>query len=78
MKRAPRDAAAAQPTTLRRARQIFEAEYIAEVLRQHADNASRAARVLGISRVTLQTKIRAYELRKGSTSASRSGRTAGT
>jgi len=77
-KRTPRGAAVAHPTTLRRARQVFEAEYIAEVLRQNANNASRAARVLGISRVTLQTKIKAYELRKASKSASRTGRTAGT
>jgi hypothetical protein len=34
--------------------------------------------VLGISRVTLQTKIKAYELRKASKSASRTGRTTGT
>jgi len=70
-------APSAHPTTLRRARQLFEADYIAEVLRQNANNASRAARVLGISRVTLQTKIRAYELRKTSKSARRAGHPSG-
>ena len=64
-KRSARAAAGAQPMTLRRARQLFEAEFIADVLRQNANNASRAARLLGISRVTLQTKIRDYDLRKG-------------
>ena len=73
-KRTPRGTAAAQPTTLRRARQQFEAEYIGEVLRQNGNNASRAAGLLAISRVTLQTKIRAYGLRKGSKPAPRPGR----
>jgi len=33
------------------------------VLRQHSGNATRAARALGISRVTLQVKIKEYGLR---------------
>ncbi len=70
-KRATRSVLPPQATSLRRARQLFEAEFIAEVLRQNGNNASRAARVLGISRVTLQTKIRVYELRKASKSAAR-------
>jgi transcriptional regulator with GAF, ATPase, and Fis domain len=73
-KRPTRGPANNQPMTLRRARELFEAEYIAEVLRQNANNASRAARLLGISRVTLQTKIRAYELRKASKPVARPGR----
>jgi transcriptional regulator with GAF, ATPase, and Fis domain len=77
-RRATRSASPAPPMTLRRARQLFEAEYIAEALRRNGNNASRAARVLGVSRVTLQTKIRAYELRKASKGASRDGRKAGT
>jgi transcriptional regulator with GAF, ATPase, and Fis domain len=63
-KRLARSPVGAQPMTLRRARHLFEAEYIADVLRQNGNNASRAARLLGISRVTLQTKIREYKLRK--------------
>jgi Nif-specific regulatory protein len=53
----------AQPTTLRTARERFEREFIAGVLRQNGGNASRTARVLGISRVMLQTKIKHYGLR---------------
>lgn len=76
VKRTPRGAAPAQPTTLRLARQQFESEYIGDILRQNANNASRTARILGISRVTLQTKIRAYGLRKASKPAVRSSRPA--
>jgi Nif-specific regulatory protein len=64
----------ASPTTLRRARELFEGQYIGNVLRQNGNNASRAARVLGISRVTLQTKIRAYKLRQTSKPAPRISR----
>jgi len=71
VKRPARAGTGVQAATLRRARQLFEAEYIAEVLRQHANNASRAARALGISRVTLQTKIREYALRKVTEPAAR-------
>ncbi len=73
-KHTPRGSISAQPTTLRRARQLFESQYIADVLGQHANNASRAARLLGISRVTLQTKIREYGLRKAPKPVGRSSR----
>jgi Nif-specific regulatory protein len=48
---------------LRRARELFEREYVGQVLAQHGGNATRAAKVLGISRVMLQKKIRQYGLR---------------
>jgi len=48
---------------LRRARELFEREYLAHVLARHGGNASRAAKTLGISRVMLQRKIRSYSLR---------------
>jgi transcriptional regulator with PAS, ATPase and Fis domain len=49
--------------TLKQARLTFEREYVAEVLRQHHDNAVQAAKALGISRQMLQTKIKEYGLR---------------
>jgi DNA-binding NtrC family response regulator len=48
---------------LRRARELFEREYVGQVLAQHGGNASRASKTLGISRVMLQKKIRLYGLR---------------
>jgi Nif-specific regulatory protein len=51
--------------SLLRARASFEARYIAEVLRQQQGNVSRAAKVLGLSRVMLQRKMKAYGLRSG-------------
>ena len=48
---------------LRRAREGFEASYIAQVLRQHDGNVTHAARALGISRVALQNKMKEYALR---------------
>ena len=57
---------AAAPTTdgfLLRARAAFEARYISEVLRQQKGNVSRAANALGLSRVMLQRKMKAYGLR---------------
>jgi len=66
---APRVALPSADLSLRRAREVFEREYVAHVLAQHGGNASRAAKVLGISRVMLQRKIRIYGLReKGSSS----------
>jgi DNA-binding NtrC family response regulator len=61
----------AAATTLKQAREVFEEEYIIEILRQNNGNASRAAKVLGISRVMLQKKIKIYGLRAkmGSTEA---------
>jgi Nif-specific regulatory protein len=50
--------------TLRRARDLFERDFIARVLSQHGGNASRAARALGISRVMLHKKLRAYGMRR--------------
>jgi len=50
-------------TSLLRARSAFEARYITEVLRQQGGNVSRAARALGLSRVMLQRKMKAYGLR---------------
>jgi transcriptional regulator with GAF, ATPase, and Fis domain len=48
---------------LRQARELFERDFVAQVLAQHGGNASRAAKTLGISRVMLQKKIRLYGLR---------------
>jgi transcriptional regulator with GAF, ATPase, and Fis domain len=48
---------------LREARADFEARYIAEVLAHNGGNVSRTAAVLGISRISLQRKIKEYGLR---------------
>ncbi|HTQ26459.1 MAG TPA: sigma 54-interacting transcriptional regulator [Candidatus Binataceae bacterium] len=48
---------------LRRARAAFEADYIARVLDQHNGNVSRAAVALGLSRASLQKKMKEYGLR---------------
>jgi DNA-binding NtrC family response regulator len=48
---------------LRRARAAFEADYIARVLDQHQGNVSRAAVALGLSRASLQKKMKEYALR---------------
>jgi transcriptional regulator with GAF, ATPase, and Fis domain len=48
---------------LRRARAAFEADYIARVLDQHQGNVSRAAVALGLSRASLQKKMKEYGLR---------------
>jgi Nif-specific regulatory protein len=58
-------AAATAPNggSLLRARAAFEARYIAEVLRQQKGNVSRTAKALGLSRVMLQRKMKAYGLR---------------
>jgi Nif-specific regulatory protein len=53
-----------RPGALRRARAEFEARFIAEALRQHAGNVSRTARALGLSRVSLQKKMKGYGLRE--------------
>ena len=49
--------------SLKQARTNFEREYIAEVLKNHGGNATRAAQSLGISRQMLQRKIKTYALR---------------
>src|SRR5271163_2898762 len=48
---------------LREARADFEARHIAEVLAHNGNNVSRTAAVLGISRISLQRKIKEYGLR---------------
>ena len=49
--------------SLREARAAFEARYIADVLRRCGGNVSRAAEVLGMSRVSLHRKVKDYGLR---------------
>jgi Nif-specific regulatory protein len=63
MQKAVRVSLPAEAGTLKQARLTFEREYVAEVLRQHHGNAVQAAKALGISRQTLQTKIKEYGLR---------------
>jgi DNA-binding NtrC family response regulator len=48
---------------LRPARAAFETHYIAAALRRHGGNVSQTARSLGISRVMLQKKMKAFGLR---------------
>jgi transcriptional regulator with GAF, ATPase, and Fis domain len=48
---------------LRFARADFEARHIAEVLASNQGNVSRSARILGISRISLQRKMKEYNLR---------------
>lgn len=49
--------------SLKQARNAFEKDYIAHVLRTQAGNVSHAARALGISRVMLQRKMKEFGLR---------------
>jgi DNA-binding NtrC family response regulator len=49
--------------TLRQARAAFEADYIIKELKQHQGNVSRVARALGLSRSSLQKKMKEYGLR---------------
>ena len=48
---------------LREARAAFEARHIADVLRQQGGNVSRAAGVLGLSRMQLHRKLKEYGIR---------------
>jgi transcriptional regulator with PAS, ATPase and Fis domain len=48
---------------IRQARAAFETRYISEALRRHGNNVSQTARALGISRVMLQKKMKAFGLR---------------
>jgi Nif-specific regulatory protein len=48
---------------LRQARAAFEADYIIKELKQHQGNVSRVARALGLSRPSLQKKMKDYGLR---------------
>jgi Nif-specific regulatory protein len=50
--------------SLREARADFEVRYIKEVLERNGGNISRAAVILGISRVALQMKMKSYGLRR--------------
>jgi Nif-specific regulatory protein len=50
-------------SSLREARAAFEARYIAEVLERCSGNVSRAARIMRMSRVQLQRKVKDYGLR---------------
>jgi Nif-specific regulatory protein len=52
--------------SLKQARDAFECDYIAHVLRAEKGNVSRAARTLGISRVMLQKKMKDLGLRTAS------------
>jgi transcriptional regulator with GAF, ATPase, and Fis domain len=57
-------AAGAEPAAqLREARAQFEARHIADVLRQQGGNVSRAAVVLGLSRMQLHRKLKEYGIR---------------
>ena len=76
MKKSVRVPVGAEPTALKHARRLFEEEYIAEILRQSGGNASKAARVLGISRVMLQKKIKEYGLRAKAANANRNSKVA--
>jgi transcriptional regulator with GAF, ATPase, and Fis domain len=50
-------------TALRGARAAFEADYITKMLKRHQGNVSRAARALGLSRSSVQKKMKEYGLR---------------
>ena len=52
-----------QNGSLRHVRATVEATYIGKVMREHGGNVSRAARALGLSRPSLQKKIKQYQLR---------------
>jgi len=52
--------------SLKQARDAFEKDYIAHVLRIENGNVSHAARTLGISRVMLQRKMKDFGLRSAS------------
>jgi transcriptional regulator with PAS, ATPase and Fis domain len=54
---------AANDAPLREARAEFEARHIAEVFAHNGGNVSRTATALGISRISLQRKIKEYGLR---------------
>jgi Nif-specific regulatory protein len=56
-------ASTANDAPLRESRATFEARYIAEVFARNGGNVSRTATVLGISRLSLQRKIKEYGLR---------------
>lgn len=51
------------PESLREARDLFEAEFIREMLEQCGGNATKAAQRMGISRASIQNKLRDYGIR---------------
>jgi len=55
--------AGAKARSLLDARAAFEARFIADALARHKNNVSHAAIALGVSRVTLQKKMKEYSLR---------------
>jgi len=54
---------APDPVALDKAREKFEAKFIAEALARYKGNVQRAAAALGVSRATLLRKIKQYKLR---------------
>jgi len=62
--RAEPAAGSAEGTSLRDARHAFEARYITEVMDSVGGNVSRAASILGISRVMLHKKLKSLGLRR--------------
>jgi Nif-specific regulatory protein len=50
-------------SSLKQARLTFEREYVAKVLHENQDNATKTAKILGLSRQMLQQKIKVYRLR---------------
>src|SRR6516225_5170387 len=50
-------------SSLHSARADFEARYIGQVFAQHHKNVSQSARALGISRISLQRKLKDYQIR---------------
>jgi len=57
------ESAPADDGSLREARAAFEARYISEALERCHGNISKAARIIGVSRVQLQRKVKEYGLR---------------
>jgi transcriptional regulator with GAF, ATPase, and Fis domain len=60
---APSNAPSSENGDLRFARADFEARHIAKVLTSHQGNVSRSAKTLGISRISLQRKLKEYNIR---------------
>ena len=60
---AEEDDAGSKEGSLREARAAFEARYITGILQRCDGNISRAAKLMGVSRVQLQRKVKDYGLR---------------
>ena len=56
-----------EATLLRRARDLFEQEYVTEILRQNNGNVLRTARILGISRSVLNSRLQHWKRSREST-----------